>query len=139
MLTGDNAAPGFRDHPDKTITIEPRSGTVTVMYEGRMLAQTRDAKLLVEDGHPPVLYIPFVDIDLSGLTRSATETYCPFKGRATYWAEGLPGSPGENLMWSYETPYDEMEAIRAHGAFIEGKVTIQSSPGVRDDMTEAQA
>lgn len=125
MLKEGNPAPGFRENPGKTITIEPHEGTVTVTHEGRILAQSTAAKLLREDGYEPVIYIPFSDIDLSGLTRSATDTYCPFKGRATYWAQGLPGSPGEDLMWSYETPYDEMEAIRDHGAFIKEKVKIE--------------
>ena len=28
-------------------------------------------------------------------------------------------------MWAYETPFDEMEAIKDHGAFYPDRVTIE--------------
>ncbi|MGB3386472.1 MAG: hypothetical protein WBA88_00670 [Pseudaminobacter sp.] len=31
-------------------------------------------------------------------------------------------------MWAYEAPYDEMLAIRDHGAFYPDKVRIEANP-----------
>ena len=121
-----NPAPGFRRKPDHAITITPHVGRVTVRSGDRVLAATEAALELVEAGHPPVLYIPFADIDFAPLARSPTMTHCPFKGDATYWLVGLPGDAGPDVMWAYETPYDEMAAIRDHGAFQPDQVTIET-------------
>lgn len=117
-------APGFARNPGRRIAVEPHPGRVTVRAKGRVVAESAAALRLSEDGYPPVLYIPFSDIDFSGLSRTATSTRCPWKGQASYWQLGLPGDGGEDVMWAYETPYDEMAAIAGHGAFVAGKVEI---------------
>lgn len=122
----DNAAPGFRRHPERTIAISPHPGKVVVRASGRILASTDTALELKEADYPPVLYIPFADIDFGHLARTATSTHCPFKGEATYWQVGLPGDGSPDVMWAYEKPYDEMEAIRDHGAFYPDRVTIEA-------------
>jgi uncharacterized protein (DUF427 family) len=43
------------------------------------------------------------------LVRTAHQTYCPFKGQASYYS--LKDGP-ENAVWTYEQPYDEMLAIK---------------------------
>lgn len=119
-----NPAPGFARDPGKTITIEPHPGPVTVTAGGVVLAATRSALRLSEDGHAPVLYIPFADIDFRHLSRTGTQTHCPYKGDASYWQVGLPGDGGEDVMWAYETPFDEMAGIKDHGAFYPDRVRI---------------
>ena len=131
-----NPAPGFAERPDKSITIEPQPGTVTVTADGLLLASTTAALSLVEDGYPPVLYIPFTDIDFRHLSRTGTQTHCPFKGDATYWQIGLPGDAGTDVMWSYETPFDEMEAIKGHGAFIADRVQVSAGDVPEPDDKE---
>ena len=53
------------------------------------------------------------------LERSTHETYCPFKGTASYYSfkDGA-----KNAAWTYEQPYDEMLAIQEHLAFYPDKV-----------------
>lgn len=126
LAPAPNPAPGFRRKPDHKITIAPHAGRVVVRAGDRVLAQTESALELVEAGHPPVLYIPFADIDFAPLARGGTITHCPYKGDATYWIIGLPGDAGADVMWAYETPYDEMKAIREHGAFYPDQVTIET-------------
>jgi len=127
LTPAPNPAPGFRDRPDHTITIAPHAGKVVVRAGDRVLAETHAALELVEARYKPVLYIPFSDIDFAPLSRSATLTHCPFKGDATYWLIGLPGDAGPDVMWAYETPFDEMQAIRGHGAFYADRVTIETA------------
>jgi uncharacterized protein (DUF427 family) len=125
-LKEPNPAPGFRDRPDHSIAIAPHDGPVRVVVDGHVVASTRRARRLVEDGHPPRLYIPFDDIDFAPLARTATRTHCPFKGDASYWQVGLPGDAGRDVMWAYEDPYDEMAEIRDHGAFFDDRATIET-------------
>lgn len=127
LAPAPNPAPGFRRNPEHAITIAPHAGRVVVRAGGRVLASTDAALELVEASYPPVLYIPFSDIAFDLMARSATATHCPFKGDATYWHLGLPGDAGPDVMWAYEAPYDEMDAIRGHGAFYPDRVTIEAA------------
>ena len=125
-VPGQNPAPGFERHPEHEITMSPYAGKVVVRSGETVLASTVAAIELLESGHAPVLYIPFSDIEFARLTRTATSTHCPFKGDASYWRAGLPGDDGPDVMWAYERPFDEMEAIRDHGAFYPDRVTIEA-------------
>jgi uncharacterized protein (DUF427 family) len=120
-----NPAPGFKKHPDHKITVRSRDGRVRVTSGDLVLAETQEALELSEANYPPVLYIPFSDIDFGALTRTATTTHCPFKGEATYWQVGLPGDLGQDVMWAYERPFDEMAEIAGHGAFYADRVKVE--------------
>jgi uncharacterized protein (DUF427 family) len=119
-------APGFVSNPSKEITVEPYDRRVTVMADGAIIANTDRALVLSETPYPPVIYIPFDDIDFSRLEKTAHTTHCPYKGDASYWSVGALGESGANAMWAYEAPYDEVEEIRDHGAFYRNKVTIET-------------
>ncbi|WP_187970077.1 DUF427 domain-containing protein [Aquibium microcysteis] len=121
-----NPSPGFARNPAKSIAVAPHAGTVTVKAGGTTVARTDRALLLTEAPYPPVLYVPFADIDFSGLVKTARSTHCPYKGDASYWSVTAAGAAGENAMWAYETPFDEMAAIRDHGAFYADRVTVET-------------
>jgi uncharacterized protein (DUF427 family) len=121
-----NPSPGFRDHPEHTITVEPFGGVVNVRFRDVMIASSERAKLLHEKGHKPVLYIPFEDIYFAHLGKTATTTHCPFKGDASYWSVKGRDEAAKDVMWAYEHPYDEMLEIRDHGAFYPDRVVIDT-------------
>jgi len=125
-----NPAPGFRKYPGHRVTTKPSSARVQVTYQGELIADTRDAVELHEtmsSDHvlaPVVYYIPRKDVKMERLKRSSHHTQCPFKGEASYFS--LVDGP-ENAAWSYETPYDEMQAIRERLAFYPDKFEIKPS------------
>ena len=121
-----NPAPGFAQHPGHTITVKPFTGTVRVTAGGSVLAESSSALELREASYPPVLYIPFADIRFDQMEATDTSTRCPFKGTASYWR--LAANPGTgDVLWAYETPYDEMTAIAGHGAFYGNKVRVETA------------
>lgn len=124
-----NPAPGFQRNPDKIITIEPYVGTVTVRAGDTVIASSTKAKVLTEAPYPAAFYIPFADIDFDRLSGTEHSTHCPYKGDASYWSVLPAGETGQNAMWAYERPFDEMTEIRDHGAFYANKVTIEATPG----------
>ena len=69
-------------HP---ITVEPTGKHVTVRVNGEVVADTDEALTLQEATYPAVQYIPLRDVVAARLTPSDTETYCPFKGDASYY------------------------------------------------------
>jgi uncharacterized protein (DUF427 family) len=119
-----NAAPGFKDHPGHRITTKPAGVHVQIKFRGETIADTRDAVQLEEPMggstvSPIVYYIPREDVKMDRLVRTSHQTYCPFKGSASYYS--LRQGP-ENAVWSYEQPYDEMLAIKGLLAFYPDKV-----------------
>lgn len=113
--------------PDHPITVEAWAGRVTVAFAGRPVADTTRALVLEEAGYPPVFYVPRADADMGLLTRTAHATHCPYKGDAGYFSiEGGPA--GENAVWSYESPYPAVAAIKDHLAFYSDRVEIMATP-----------
>ena len=124
MQTGRNPAPGFARNPRKRITVEPFGGMVTVRRGATVIARSRDALALTEEPYATVLYVPFGDVDFDRLEKTATSTHCPYKGDASYWR--VKGGE-RDVMWAYERPYDEMEAIGGHAAFYADRVDVETS------------
>ena len=110
------------DHP---ITIEPTPARVLVSWRGQVLADTRDALTLREARYPAIYYLPRKDVTMVLLTRSAHQTYCPYKGDCSYY--DLPTSDGsdENAVWSYEAPFEPVAQIEDHLAFYPDRVKIE--------------
>ena len=106
--------------PDHPITIEPHPGRVVVKQGDRIIADSHHALTLREADYPPVYYIPRADADMARLKPSLHQTYCPYKGNASYLsAEGLP-----NSIWSYEQPYEAVAQIAGYLAFYPDRFTI---------------
>jgi uncharacterized protein (DUF427 family) len=85
--------------PHHPITIEPAPGRVTVRAGDRTIAQTDAA-----DAHgsqlPTGQYIPLADVDQSLLASSATTSYCPFKGDASYCSVHGTGGNIADVAWT---------------------------------------
>lgn len=114
-----NPAPGFRKRPDYSIVTQPAGVRAQVRAGGIVIADSRDALVMKEGDYPPVYYFPRADVAMDRLVRSSRTTYCPFKGTASYFS--LRDGPAD-AVWSYESPYDEMSAIRERLAFYPEKV-----------------
>jgi uncharacterized protein (DUF427 family) len=108
--------------PDHPITITPAPGRVVVKAGGRVIADTRDALMLKEASYPGVKYVPRKDVDMSLLARTDHQTYCPYKGDCSYYSIPLGGERARNAVWTYETPYPAVAAIKDHLAFYPDRV-----------------
>lgn len=114
-----NSGPGYKKHPGYRILTKPAGVRVKVTFKGEVIADTRDAIRMDEGEHPAVYYIPRKDVKMDRLSRSTHQTYCPFKGKASYYS--LANGPG-NAVWTYEEPYDEVSVIKERLAFYPDKV-----------------
>ncbi|GAB3160783.1 DUF427 domain-containing protein [Amycolatopsis stemonae] len=103
--------------PDHPITVEPTKARVVVKAGGRVIADSRNAFTLQESTYPAVQYIPLADVDAGVLERTDHETYCPYKGEASYYSLSAGEVKGENAVWTYEKPYDAVAPIKDHVAF----------------------
>jgi len=122
-----NSGPGYKKHPDRRITTKPAGVRVQVKLDGELIADTRDAIEMKEGDYPVVYYFPRKDVKMERLSRTNHQTYCPFKGHASYYSLK---NGAENAVWTYEKPYDEMSAIKERLAFYPDKVdSIDASQG----------
>jgi uncharacterized protein (DUF427 family) len=107
------------DHP---ISIVANPSRVTVVAGGKVIADTRSALTLREASYPAVEYIPRRDVDMTALTRSEHQTYCPYKGDASYFSIPAGGDRSINAVWTYETPFEATAQIRDYLAFYPDRV-----------------
>jgi uncharacterized protein (DUF427 family) len=113
--------------PDAThpITISPTGNRVTVRLGDVTVAETDRALSLAEADYPVVQYIPLDDVNTSLLDRTTTQTYCPYKGDASYYSVKSPdGSTETDLIWTYERPYLSVAEIAGHVAFYPNRAEI---------------
>lgn len=106
-------------------TIAPAAGLYVARAGGAVLAETRRALVLSEDGHEPVIYFPREDVGTEFLDRSETRTNCPWKGEAAHYHIAAKSGVIRDAAWSYEDPKPAAEAIRGYIAFYPEKVTVE--------------
>ncbi len=111
--------------PDHPITVGKNPDRVVVKAGDQVIADTRDALSLQEASYPAVQYIPRKDVDLTLLERTEHQTYCPYKGDASYFSVLPAGAAGVNAVWTYEQPYDAVADIREYLAFYPDRVSIE--------------
>jgi uncharacterized protein (DUF427 family) len=113
--------------PDAThpITIRPTGSHVTVSVGGVKVAESDNALSLAEATYPVVQYIPIADVDQSLLVPTDSQTYCPYKGDASYYSVQTPdGRTETDLIWTYEQPYDAVAEIAGHVAFYANRADV---------------
>jgi uncharacterized protein (DUF427 family) len=113
------------------------SRPVRLEFGGHVLAASQRALRVLETSHPPTIYIPPQDIDMTLLTPSAGRgTWCEYKGAAAY----LDAVDGERRVvgvgWTYPAPTPGYEALRDHVAFYPGRV---DAAWLGDERVHAQA
>ncbi|MEZ5925724.1 MAG: DUF427 domain-containing protein [Hyphomicrobiaceae bacterium] len=107
----------------RRIDITAHPARVRVTVGDVVVADTRRALALMEEGYPVRLYIPRQDVDMRRLERSRHVTQCPWKGEASYYSAGA----AENVAWSYELPFAGVAAIRGHLSFYPDKARIEDN------------
>ena len=108
--------------PDHPITVTPTEGRVVVKVAGQVVADTRAALTLQESTYPAVQYIPLADVDTSLLEPTATQSYCPYKGDASYYSIPAGGDKAVDAIWEYKEPREAVAEIKEHVAFYPNRV-----------------
>jgi uncharacterized protein (DUF427 family) len=113
--------------PDHPIEITLAQGVFEAVFAGEVVARSARALLLREADRPAVVYFPRNDVRMDLFSRSATRTWCPYKGEASYFS--LKAADGAAVIadagWSYEAPLDAMTQIAGCIAFYSGKADVR--------------
>ena len=122
-------SPGHQEHPDHKVLERRLADRMQVAVNGEIVGDSRDVIKVEEDGYPARYYFPRSDVKMDRLERSATTTRCPFKGEARYFNLKVGDKQLDDVVWTYEEPYDEHLALAERVAFYEDKVPeIQIKP-----------
>jgi uncharacterized protein (DUF427 family) len=106
--------------PFQRVDVCRSSRPVRVTAGGELIAASERAVVLSETGHPNRWYLPREDVRVQ-LRESATETHCPYKGDARYWSiDGI-----EDAAWSYEEPFDGVQAIAGRVCFLGEGIEVE--------------
>lgn len=124
-------SPGHQKWPEHKVRETPVGQRITVELNGQVIADSRDAIRVDEDGSPARYYFPRGDVTMDKLQRTASTSECPFKGTAHYFSlsmeSGNGGTPGvatgllDDAVWTYEEPFDEHQALKDRVAFYDDK------------------
>ncbi len=114
---------------------EDTSRHLRIIFNGVTIADTRRAKRVLETSHPPVYYIPLIDIKPECLIPVNQTSYCEFKGRAGYYTIAVGDRQAVSAAWYYPRPTPEFAALRDYVAFYPGKM---DACYVDDDLVRPQ-
>jgi len=84
-----------------------------VVWNGAVIAES-DATRVVEGNH----YFPPGSVNPDHLRPSAKETYCGWKGQASYYDIEVEGERLPDAAWYYPDPQRAAKAITGHVAFV---------------------
>lgn len=115
---------------------ESLSKSVEVFVDDICIASSNQAVRVLETSHPPTIYIPPIDVDQAYFHRTLHQTFCEWKGIATYFDITHEQRRIANGAWSYPTPSKAFECIRDHFAFYPSRVDACYIDGER---VQAQA
>lgn len=119
-------SPGHAKSPNHKVQEQRLQQRVQVEVAGEIIADSADVIEVDEDGSPRRYYFLRNDVNMAKLTRTTKTTYCPFKGTANYFAVNADSKRFDDVVWTYEDPYQEHADLRDRVAFWDEK-----SPEIR--------
>lgn len=111
--------------PYTRIDVLASSRHVRIELDGVTVADSHAPHILFETGLPPRYYLPMTDVRMDLLEPSTSESFCPYKGRATYWSivvEG--GARHDDFAWCYRAPFAESQKIAGMVCFYNERVDL---------------
>lgn len=116
----DDRILGHAADPYHRIDIRHTSRHLVVRAGDRVVADSASPIVLYESGFAPRWYVPRDDIVAAALAPTELQTFCPYKGIASYYDVDA----AQNAAWSYRAPLDEMAAIGDLVSFEPDRVEV---------------
>jgi uncharacterized protein (DUF427 family) len=88
-----------------------------VVFGGATVADTHEARRVLETSHPPVYYIPERDVQMAYLSKADGSSLCEWKGFAVYYDVTVQERNAERAAWTYPDPTPAFASIKGYIAF----------------------
>jgi uncharacterized protein (DUF427 family) len=97
----------YPPNPYHRVDCRPTNRGLRVSVAGTTLVDTTDTIVVFETALEPRLYVAPSLVRTDVLRRSATTSYCNYKGDATYWSATIGDIVVDDVAWSYHDPPPE--------------------------------
>ena len=115
--------------------VEPVSDHLSVTHAGQRIVSTNDSVRVLETSHPPTYYLPIKDFEAGVLVEVEGQTYCEFKGAATYFDIVVGDIRIPRAAWTYKMPTKGFESLQGKVALYASRVDECT---VGDEVVQAQ-
>ena len=112
-------------YPGYRVDLLPCQSVGRVSYEGKVIAQSDACLVVRESEHDGRLYFPEGAVNWEYFEASQHQTFCPFKGDASYWTLKLGDVRLENVVWTYRDPFPEVEGLKGYVSFYTEMVKVE--------------
>ncbi|HEY7047909.1 MAG TPA: DUF427 domain-containing protein [Jatrophihabitantaceae bacterium] len=116
----DERIVGHAADPYHRIDMRQTSRHLVVRDGERVIAESRNPVVLYESGFAPRWYVPRADVDETALTPIDGQTFCPYKGLASYYDIGEHGGAA----WSYREAWPEVGRVSDLVSFEPDKIDV---------------
>lgn len=107
----------YPPNPYHRVDCRPTQRRLRVTVDEATLVDTADTVIVFETSLAPRLYVDPSVVRTELLRRTATRTYCNYKGYATYWAAVVGDTVVDDVAWSYQDPPPECLPIKGFLSF----------------------
>jgi uncharacterized protein (DUF427 family) len=110
------------DYPRPPVIVADRR-LVQVRFSDMLIAETRAARRVLETASPPTFYLPPESVNSECLLpESGVDSFCEWKGRASYFSVCVGGRCVKHAAWTYREPFDGFAGIGGYVAFYPGRL-----------------
>ena len=114
-MAASTAKESVWDYP-RPPRLEPVSSHIDVVHNGVIVVSTNDAVRVLETSHPPTYYLPIADFGEGILEPVSGNSYCEFKGMASYFDLLIAGERISRGAWTYENPSKGSASLAGKGS-----------------------
>lgn len=108
------------DYPRPAIC-QPHKGKIEVIVNNKTIAKSNNAFRVIETSHPPTYYFPPKDVDMNLFIKNKNNSFCEWKGTASYLDLHLGAIKILNVGWFYASPKIEFQSIKSFISFYASK------------------
>jgi len=128
MSMAKQAVESVWDYPRPPL-VEASGDRVTVRHRGQLLIDTTKALRVLETSHPPTFYLPLAEFAPGSLVPVDGQTYCEFKGAASYFDIHIGGDVIPRAAWTYLDPSPRFGELRDMVSLYPGRLEDCSVAG----------
>lgn len=102
--------------------LEPSSKRIRIVFNGVTIADSQNTQRVLETSHPPIYYMPPEDIKMEYLIPTKQQSFCEWKGQASYYTIVVGEKQAPNAAWYYPSPTPTFAEIRDYVAFYPSRM-----------------
>ncbi|MGY4708547.1 DUF427 domain-containing protein [Mycolicibacterium sp. CBM1] len=120
----------YPPNPYHRVDCRPTRRRLRVAVAGEVLVDTDDTVIVFETALAARLYVAPEHVRTDLLRRTASSSYCNYKGYATYWAAVIGDTAVDDIAWTYDDPLPETRRIAGYFSFDAQRAEVTAAlPG----------